>query len=63
MLVSPDTPIDLHLHTTYSDGRWSLSIIFLHLTNAAHYYEQTFGSHFFHIVITFVIARYFSHLL
>jgi len=21
--ISPDTPIDLHMHTTYSDGRWS----------------------------------------
>ncbi len=22
MSISPDTSIDLHMHTTYSDGRW-----------------------------------------
>ena len=26
--LSPDTPIDLHMHTTYSDGRWSAEDLF-----------------------------------
>jgi predicted metal-dependent phosphoesterase TrpH len=31
--VRGDDPIDLHLHTTYSDGRWSPSDLFDHLAN------------------------------
>ena len=31
MLISPDTPIDLHLHTTHSDGRWSAEELLDHL--------------------------------
>lgn len=29
--ISPDTPIDLQLHTTYSDGRWSAEELFDYL--------------------------------
>ncbi len=29
--ITPDTPVDLHLHTTYSDGRWSAEQLLDHL--------------------------------
>jgi 3',5'-nucleoside bisphosphate phosphatase len=29
--ISPDTPIDLQMHTTYSDGRWSAEQLFDYL--------------------------------
>lgn len=29
--ISPDTPIDLQMHTTYSDGRWSANQLFDYL--------------------------------
>jgi 3',5'-nucleoside bisphosphate phosphatase len=32
MLVTPETPIDLHMHTTYSDGRWSAEELLDYLT-------------------------------
>lgn len=32
--LSPDTPIDLQLHTTYSDGRWSAEELFDYLAAA-----------------------------
>jgi predicted metal-dependent phosphoesterase TrpH len=35
--IASDTPIDLHMHTTYSDGRWSAEELFDHLA------EQGFG--------------------
>ena len=35
--ISSDTSIDLHMHTTYSDGRWSAEQLFDHLV------EQGFG--------------------
>src|SRR5436305_15172846 len=31
--LSPDTPIDLQLHTTYSDGRWSAEQLFNYLSH------------------------------
>lgn len=31
MSISPDTPIDLQMHTTYSDGRWSAEELFDYL--------------------------------
>ena len=31
MPISPDTPIDLQMHTTYSDGRWSAEQLFDYL--------------------------------
>lgn len=34
MLISPDTPIDLQLHTTYSDGRWTAEQLFDYLAEA-----------------------------
>jgi predicted metal-dependent phosphoesterase TrpH len=30
--IAADTPIDLHLHTTYSDGRWSAEELLEHLS-------------------------------
>lgn len=33
MLICPDTPIDLHLHMTYSDGRWSAEELLDHLAH------------------------------
>jgi predicted metal-dependent phosphoesterase TrpH len=32
--IQPDTPIDLQLHTTYSDGRWSAEQLFDYLVEA-----------------------------
>ena len=32
MHISSDTAIDLHMHTTYSDGRWSAEELFDHLS-------------------------------
>jgi 3',5'-nucleoside bisphosphate phosphatase len=31
-LISSDASVDLHMHTTYSDGRWSAEQLFDHLT-------------------------------
>ncbi len=31
--ITPETPIDLHLHTTYSDGRWSAEELLDHLAH------------------------------
>ncbi len=33
MLVSSDTSIDLHMHTTYSDGRWSAEQLLDHIAH------------------------------
>src|SRR5436305_5650563 len=37
MLIASDTSIDLHMHTTYSDGRWSAEELLDHVV------EQGFG--------------------
>lgn len=37
MYITPDTAIDLHMHTTHSDGRWSAEQLFDYLI------EQGFG--------------------
>ena len=31
LILTPDTPIDLHLHTTYSDGKWTPEQLLDHL--------------------------------
>jgi len=33
LVLSPDAPIDLHMHTTYSDGRWPAQQLIDYLTN------------------------------
>ncbi|HEX4714543.1 MAG TPA: PHP domain-containing protein [Ktedonobacteraceae bacterium] len=34
LTLSPDAPIDLHMHTTYSDGRWSAAELIEHVASA-----------------------------
>jgi len=51
--IDADTAIDLHLHTTYSDGRWSAEQLLDHLTQKGfgliavtdHDRVDTVGSH------------------
>jgi|GEM_PF-3796525 len=45
LVLAPDSAIDLHLHTTYSDGQWTPEglLVYPRLWRNTHRFDDIFG--------------------